>query len=62
MDIVEYVRHLITEHGFGTGDAISDAIGLSSPATKAYHKFLHETRQFAHTHEEIVSGQGSVEN
>jgi hypothetical protein len=46
----EFMDHVIKQHGMGSGDPMGDALGLSSPATRAYHKHLHEEHAEEQTH------------
>lgn len=51
----EFIRHVITEHGFGLSESHVSVIGLASPATREYHRYLHETRDdLGHEHEELL--------
>jgi hypothetical protein len=52
MDTQQFMEHVISMHGMGSRDPMGDAMGLSSPATRAYHRHLHEIKQDEqdHTH------------
>ena len=46
-----FIEHVTTVHGFGSRDALADAVALPSPATRAYHEHLHEQGGQDHTHD-----------
>ena len=59
MDTTDFMDHIINQHGFGTGDATADALGLSSPATRAYHAYLHRERPSEQDHTHTKEDLGS---
>ena len=46
-----FIEHVTTVHGFGGPDALTDAVAIPSPATRAYHEHLHEQGGQDHTHD-----------